>query len=105
MAKTIPSINTPAGRVVFIRAPKRLNEQQVTLALASMADDDPRWLAFHQLLDEELATAALDSSSAQLTDAMIRHAGGRMEALSVLKNRLLNERQRPIAPAKTTRET
>ncbi len=67
------------------------------MALGSMNDDDPRWLAVHQLLDEELATAVLDSSSPDLPDAKVRHAGGRVDALSTLKQRLVDERKKTAA--------
>lgn len=88
-------LNTPSGRVVFIRAPKRLTSAQVAIALQSMADDDSRWLAVHQILDEELATAVLDSSSPALKKKLVRHAGGRVDALSTLKQRLFDERKKP----------
>lgn len=100
--KKTNTLETPAGRVVFIRAPRRLTPEQLVIALASMAEDDPRWLAFHQLLDEELATAVLDSSNPDSSDGKIRHAGGRVEALSTLKQRLVDERKKPMAtPAPT----
>lgn len=93
-------IETPAGRVIFVRAPRRLTQEQVVLALGSMNDDDPRWLAFHQLLDEELAAAVLDSSSPDLPDTRMRHAGGRVEALATLKQRLVDERKKTVTPTK-----
>lgn len=96
-------LHTPAGRVIFIRAPKRLTPAQVAMALQSMADDDPRWLAVHQLIDEELSSAVLENSSGTATDERVRHAGGRVAALSELKQRLLEERKKPLAPEKTER--
>lgn len=86
-------LNTPQGRVVFIRAPKRLTPQQSGMALQSMPDDDPRWLAVHQMIDEALATAVLESSNPKATDSEIRHAGGAVDALSTLKERLLTTRK------------
>jgi hypothetical protein len=92
------SVETPAGRVMFIRAPKRLSPAQLAQALGSMADDDPRWLGFHQILDEELSAAALDVSAPTAVNR--DHAGGRMDALATLKQRLLTARQAPAAPEK-----
>jgi hypothetical protein len=101
--KTTNTLDTPAGRVVYIRAPRRLSPEQLVMALASMAEDDPRWLAFHQILDEELATAMLDTSNPEFSDAKIRHASGRVEAMSTLKQRLFDERRKPIANVKPER--
>ena len=51
--QTAPS---PApARVVFIRSPKPMSEELLRQALGSMSEDDPRWLAFNQLLDRALA--------------------------------------------------
>ena len=102
--KKTPSIETPSGRVIFIRTPKRLSPEQLVIALASMSDDDPRWIAFHQVLDEEVATASLDATNPEASDAKMRHASGRMEGLATLKQRLNDERKKPMA-AKPTRST
>lgn len=93
-------IETPGGRVMFIRAPKRLSSAQVAAAVGSMSDDDPRWLAVHQIIDEELSAAMFDSSSSDLPDHKVRHAGGRVDALSTLKKRLLDAQRTPLAPEK-----
>lgn len=76
-----------AGRVMFIRAPKRLEEKQLKLALGGLAEDHPVWLAFNQLIDEELASAMLDVSAR--TAESREHAAGRIEACATLKQRLL----------------
>ncbi len=91
-------LQTPSGRVMFIRAPKRLSPAQIAQAIGSMSDDDPRWLAINQLLDEELAAAMFDSSSSELPDHKVRHAGGRVDALSTLKQKLVDARKVPLAP-------
>jgi len=95
-------LETAGGRVIFVRSPRRLSQEQLALALGSMHDDDPRWIAVNQILDEELAAAVLDSSSPDLTDAKVRHAGGRVDALSTLKQRLVDERKKTAAPAAST---
>lgn len=92
------TIETPGGRVMFIRAPKRLSPQQLVAALSGMSDDDPRWLALHQILDEELAAAALDVSAPVSENR--DHAGGRVDALATLKKRLMDERKKPLQPEK-----
>ena len=89
-------LQMPAGRVIFIRTPRRLTAAQTAQALQSMADDDPRWLVIHQFIDEELASAMLDSSSETLSSRRVRHAGGRVAALSQLKQRLYEERSKPM---------
>jgi len=99
----VTTIETPAGRVVFIRSPRLLTPEQIVLALASMAEDDPRWLAVHQLLDQELATAALNASNPALGDSQVRHAGGAMDALATLKQRLFDERRKPMNAVKAER--
>lgn len=83
---------------MFVRAPKRLSPAQLAQAFGSMSDDDPRWIAMHQLLDEELATAMLDVSSPQCGNR--DHAGGRVDALSTLKQRMLNARVVPLETPK-----
>jgi hypothetical protein len=102
MARKQPEIITPGGRVIFIRAPKRLSAEQLVMALGSMADDDPRWIAINQVLDEELAAAALDVTNPDTPDTKMRHASGRMDALAALKQRLVDERRKVVAPAKKT---
>lgn len=94
-------LQTPSGRVMFIRAPKRLSPAQIAQAMASMSDDDPRWLAINQMLDEELAAAMFDSSSADLPDSKVRHAGGQVSALSTLKQKYLDARKLPNFTEKT----
>jgi hypothetical protein len=89
-------LETPGGRVMFIRAPRRLSAAQLNAALGGMDDDDPRWLAVNQVLDQELAAAMFDVSA---PDARNRdHAGGRVEALSTLKQRLNDARKAPLVP-------
>lgn len=90
------TLETPSGRVIFIRAPKRLTKAQIAQALGSMPDDDPRWLAVHQLVDEQMAAAMFDSSSPDLPDTKVRHAGGRVEALATLKQSLYDARKMPV---------
>lgn len=92
----VQAIDLGPGRAIFVRAPRRLDKAQLALALSSMGDEDPRWVAVHQLIDEELSAAMLDASSPDLTDARVRHAGGRVEALSMLKKRLYEERSAKI---------
>lgn len=87
-------IPTPAARVVFIRTPKRLTAAQVSNALCSMPEDDPRWLALHQVIDEELSTALYDVT-ARRSDVR-DYDSGRAAAISALKERLLTERKRPL---------
>jgi hypothetical protein len=78
-------------RVVFIRAPRRLTAAQLTTALGSMAEDDPRWLAVHQVIDEALAFAMLEVSAPVARNR--DHAAGRVDELATLKQRLLSERK------------
>lgn len=92
------TLETPSGRVIFIRAPKRLTKAQIAQALGSLPDDDPRWLAVHQLVDEQMAAAMFDSSSPDLSDSKVRHAGGRVEALATLKQSLYDARKAPLQP-------
>lgn len=94
-------IITPHGRVLIIRAPQQLSDQQLRDALSSMADDDPRWLAVNQLIDTELAAAVLDVSTPEHKTR--DHAGGRIEVLTVLKAKLLELRTKPPAPTSTRR--
>lgn len=89
-------LQTAAGRVIFIRTPRRLSPEQVVLALTSMDDEDPRWLAFNQILDEELATRTLDSTNPDAPDHRMRHASGGIEALATLKQRLSDERKKTV---------
>lgn len=92
-----------AARVMFIRAPKRLSPAQLATALGSMADDDPRWLAVHQILDEQLAGAMFDVTAPRSTNR--DHSAGQAEALSTLKQRLFDERAKPAAPEKPRRNS
>jgi len=91
-------IETPGGRVMFIRTPRRLTTSQLNVALGGMSDDDPRWLAIHQILDEELVAAMIDVSAP--TTSNRDHAGGRVDALSTLKQRLVDSRKEPLTPEK-----
>ncbi len=91
-------METPGGRVMFIRAPRRLSVAQLNAALGGMTDDDPRWLAVHQVLDQELAAAMFDVSAPNSTNR--DHAGGRVEALSTLKQRLIDARKAPLEQEK-----
>jgi hypothetical protein len=91
-------IETPVGRVMFVRAPKRLTREQVNVAIGGMSDDDPRWLAINQLLDEELASAMLDVSAP--SPANRDHAGGQVDALARLKVRDTEARKVPVTPEK-----
>ena len=95
------TLETHSGRVIFMRAPKRLTKAQIAQALGSMPDDDPRWLAVHQLVDEQMASAMFDSSSPDLPDTKVRHAGGRVEALATLKQSLYDARKAPVEPEKS----
>jgi hypothetical protein len=90
-------VETPSGRILYIRAPKRLSRAQIADALASMADDDPRWLAVHQLIDEELATVMFDATDRVSVNR--EHAAGQAYVLMALKQRLLDERKRPMEPS------
>jgi hypothetical protein len=90
-------IETPGGRVMFIRTPRRLTVEQLNTALGGMDDDDSRWLAVNQMLDEELAGAMLDVSARNNSDR--DHDSGRVEALSTLKQRLNDARKAPLVPA------
>ena len=89
-----PNTNTltPAGerqRVIFIRhAYKRMDEAQLRAALTSVDADDPRLAAIEQLIDEELGEAMLAASDPALDPAKGTHAGGRVDALATLKNRV-----------------
>jgi len=84
-----------SSRIVFLRAPaQRLTPEQIASALGSMADDDPRWLAVHQLLDEELGAAIFDVTAPNAENR--DHAAGRGEALATLKQKLLEHRQKPV---------
>lgn len=97
------TINHPAGRVVFLRAPsKRLTEEQIAIALSGLDDASPVWLAVNQLLDEELAAAVLDSSSPTLDSSKGTYSGGKTAALAELKERLIRYRTAPVkaAPAR-----
>ena len=98
--QTAPS---PApARVVFIRSPKPMSEELLRQALGSMSEDDPRWLAFNQLLDRALAAAVYDSSDPQLDASKGTYSGGRVGALSELKAELHQYRAAPVkkpAPA------
>jgi hypothetical protein len=81
---------------MFIRSPGRLTSPQISTALGGMRDDDPRWLAVHQLLDEQLASAMLDVASPSCTNR--DHAGGRVDELCTLKKRLMDARDVPLKP-------
>lgn len=102
MAKT-QTMETTAGRVIFIRTPKRLTPAQLALAMGGFTDDDPRWLAINQILDEELSTRSLEATNPKATDQEMRSATGGMDALATLKARLDAERKKPIAPEKPKR--
>ena len=93
------STETTATRVLYIRAPNRLSPPQLAAAFSSMSDDDPRWLAVNQVLDEEHASAMLDVTAP--SSANRDHAAGRGEALATLKQRLANLRQKPAQPPAT----
>jgi hypothetical protein len=103
---TTPTTDPAApSRVLFIRSPRRLSEDELRMALAGLTEDDPRWLAFNQVLDEELAAAVLDSSAPDLDPTKGTYPGGRVAALAELKNRLAKLRSSPIrqtAPAATS---
>lgn len=95
------AIETPNGRAIFMRAPRRLTQSELSLALQSMEDSDPRWLAVHQIVDEELAAATLEVSDPNPKNR--DHAGGRVDALATLKQRLHDERKKVVEPAKSKR--
>jgi len=92
--KNPTELQTAGGRVIFIRTPKQLSASQLVLALGSMDDNDPRWLAINQILDQELAAAALDVSAPTCDNR--DHAAGRMEGLAILKQRLDDCRRKPM---------
>lgn len=83
----IPSWPGAEGRIMFLRAPRRLDPAQLKTALGGLAEDHPVWLAFNQLVDEELASAMLDVS--RPIPLAREHAAGRIEACAALKQRLL----------------
>lgn len=86
--RTRDTLTTPAGRVVFIRAAKRLSEAESAAALSSIEESHPAWVAINQILDEELATAVLDASAPNLNPALGTYPGGKIAALGELKDRL-----------------
>lgn len=84
-------IQLPSGnRVVFVRSPRRLSPELLHQALGSMPDDDPRWIAFHQILDEEIASAMLDVTAE--VNPSRDHAAGVVAGLTQLKQRLVDTR-------------
>lgn len=94
--------STPATptRVIFIRAPRPMSDDQLRAAISSMDEDDPRWLAVNQLLDRALAAAVYDSSDPKLDASKGTYPGGRVAALSELKSELVSFRQAPAGKPK-----
>lgn len=78
----------PPGRVVFIRAPRRLSDEELAMALAGLEEGSPVWLAVNQILDEEFASAVLDASASTLDPSRGTFPGGKIAALAELKDRL-----------------
>lgn len=97
MNKTPETAAMPGGLAIFIQTRRRLTKEQLVQALGSMADDDPRWLALHQVIDEALAAAVLDSADPRLEPGKGTYAGGRTAALAELKKRLVDLRASPAA--------
>ena len=76
-------------KLIFIRhSYKRMDEAQLRAALKSVDADDPRLAAIEQLIDEELGEAMFAASSPSLDHTKGTHAGGRVDALATLKQRI-----------------
>ncbi len=85
------------GRVIFIQSrAARLSDDQLRLALGSMGDEDPRWLAFNQLLDRALASAMLDVTDPRLDTSKGTYPGGQVAALAELKKEIHELRGAPV---------
>jgi len=76
-------------RVIFVHHTyKRMPPEQLRAALSSVDADDPRIVAIEQLIDEELGDAMLSASDPNIDHTKGTHAGGRVDALATLKNRI-----------------
>lgn len=87
-SEVLDTVERAGGRVVFIRAPRRMSEEELRAALGGLEDGAPAWMAVNQLLDEELAAAVLDASDGNLVPGRGTYPGGKIAALAELKDRL-----------------
>jgi len=98
MKRKPDTIELAGGRAIFIPTRgKRMTREQIAMALGSMPEDDPRWLAINQIIDEEFAAAVLDTTDPQLDASKGTYPGGKTAALAELKKRLVDLRQMPAA--------
>lgn len=83
-----------------VQAPA-LDEEQLQRALGSLRDEDPRWLAIVQILNENIASAidrASDKRAADLHGTLAHLAGGVCWLLD-FRDQLVAERARALRAA------
>jgi hypothetical protein len=77
---------------LFITLRRRLDEEQMRRAFSALDEDDPRWIGIQQVLAEEMAGAVVDCADAKASPEARAHAGGNLDALARVLNRLLELR-------------
>ncbi len=95
-AKISGAYSQTSPRMIAVRAPyKEMTPEQMRMAINSMADDDPRLLAFYQLIDAEGLAATMEAALPPLDPARGTHAGGMIDAMATLRATLYDIRQSP----------